>query len=184
VDKLHSFLKLSNASSTSVSTSHDSETADIVPDIDHIGKETQSGVSAAVRAYDVKMFLVTYVSGFIAKCLLNNSNCDMCKKCLISEVPSKLDIYIGFKEHGSTVHSLPYPTEKLLEIVSTAVIVLENVMSMLAQLESVELYITDAIKKGVEFNWIRSAGYSLHYQGIEDGSVRGVTRILIPWWCK
>jgi hypothetical protein len=23
-----------------------------------------------------------------------------------------------------------------------------------------------------------------NYQGIEDGIVRGVTRISIPWWCK
>ena len=46
-----------------------------------------------------------------------------------------------------------------------------------------ELYVTDAIKKGVDFDWIRSSG-SLHYQEIEDGIVRGVTRISIPWWCK
>jgi len=42
----------------------------------------------------------------IAKHLLNNSNCDICKKCPISEVPSPLDIYTGFKEHSSTVQSL------------------------------------------------------------------------------
>ena len=50
--------------------------------------------------------------------------------------------------------------------------------------QSVELYVTDAIKKGVDFVWIRSAGCSLHCQGIEDGIVTGVTRILIAWWCK
>jgi hypothetical protein len=100
VDKLHSFLKTSNSSSTSPSTSCDSETTDSVPDIVHIGKEAQRGVSAAVHACDVKMFLVAYVSGFIAKRLLNNSDCDICKKCLISEVPSPLDIYTGFKEQA------------------------------------------------------------------------------------
>ena len=78
LDKLHSFLKPSNASSTSPSTSHDSETADIVPDIVHIGKEAQRAVSAAVRVYYVKMFSVAYVSGFIAMRLFNNRNCDMC----------------------------------------------------------------------------------------------------------
>ena len=50
LDKLHSFLKPSNASSTSPSTSHDSEITDTVPDIVHIGKEAQCGVSATVRA--------------------------------------------------------------------------------------------------------------------------------------
>jgi len=58
LDKLHSFLKLSNDSSTSPSTSHDSETTEIVPDIVHIAKEAQRGVSTAVRACDVKMFSV------------------------------------------------------------------------------------------------------------------------------
>ena len=78
MDKLHSFVKPSSALSTSVSTSHDSETTDSVPDIVHIGKETQRAVSAAVRVYYVKMFSVAYVSGFIAMRLFNNKNCDMC----------------------------------------------------------------------------------------------------------
>ena len=37
---------------------HDSETTDSVRDIVHIGKEAQRGVSAAVRACDMKMFSV------------------------------------------------------------------------------------------------------------------------------
>jgi hypothetical protein len=48
LDKLHSFLKPSNASSTSPSTSHDSEAIGSVSDIVHIGNEVQCGVSAAV----------------------------------------------------------------------------------------------------------------------------------------
>ena len=80
LDKLHSFLKPSNASSTSPLTSYESETTDSVPAIVHIGKEAQHGLNATVRACDMKMFSVAYVSGFIAKCLLNNSNCDICKK--------------------------------------------------------------------------------------------------------
>jgi len=63
-----------------------------------------------------------------------------------------------------------------VETVGTAVTVLENVMSKVAQLESVELYMTHAIKKEAHFSWIRLAG-SLHYQGAEDGIVRCVTRI-------
>ena len=70
--------------------------------------------SAAVCARDMKMFSVAYVGCFIAKRLLNNSNCDICKKCLRSEVPSALDIYTGFKEHSSMLQSLTYPTYKLM----------------------------------------------------------------------
>jgi hypothetical protein len=166
LDKLYSFFKPSNASSTSPSKSHDSEAIGRVSDIVHIGKEVQCGVSAAVRACDVKLFLVAYVSGFIVKCLFNNNRCDIRKKCLVSEVPSPLDFYTGFKEQNSTVQSLTYPTEKLV-----------------AHLDSVELHVTDAINKGADFDRM-SAGCSPHYQGIVDGIVRGVTRISIPWWCK
>ena len=49
LDKLHSYLKPSNASATSPQTSHGSENADSVPDIVHIGKEAQRVVRAAVR---------------------------------------------------------------------------------------------------------------------------------------
>ena len=90
----------------------------------------------------------------------------------------------GFKEHSSTVQCRTYPTEKLVETVGTAVTVLENVMSMVAHLDSVELYVTDAIKKGVVFDWIRSAGCSLHCQRNEDGIMRGVIRISVAWWCE
>jgi hypothetical protein len=72
LDKLHSFLKLSNASSTSPSASHGSEAIDSVSDIVIVAKESQCGMSAAVHACDMKLFPATYVSGFIAKRLLNN----------------------------------------------------------------------------------------------------------------
>jgi len=99
-------------------------------------------------------------------------------------VPAPLDTYTGFKEHNSTVQSLTNLTEKLVENVGTAVNVLGNVTSKVVCLESFELYETNAIKKGVDFDWIRSAGCSVHYQGKEEGIVRGVTRISIPWCCK
>ena len=84
-------------------------------------------------------------------------------------------------------YSLTHPTAKMVETVSAAVTVLQNVMSKVAHLESVELYVTNAIKKGTpffiafDFDWIKSTGCSVHYQGIEDGTVRGVTRISITW---
>jgi hypothetical protein len=40
--------------------------------------------------------------------------------------------------------------------------------------------VTNALKKGVDFVWIRSDGCSLQYQVVEDGIVRGVTWISIP----
>jgi hypothetical protein len=62
------------------------------------------------------MLLVAYVSGFIARHLLHDGNCEAGKACLISEEPSPTNVYIGFKECNSTVHSVNCQTEKLAEI--------------------------------------------------------------------
>jgi hypothetical protein len=70
-----------------------------------------------MRNGDVKMLLLPYVSGFIARRLLCDGNCDACKACLISEALSPTNVYIGFKECSSTVCSLNYQTEKLAETV-------------------------------------------------------------------
>jgi len=183
LDNLHSFLKPSSVSSPSQSTSHDRETTDNVLYIAH-ANEAQEGVRTAIRAGEVKMLSVAYVSGFIARHLLRNGSCDACKAYLISEAPSPTDVYISFKECNSTVHSLTYPTEKLVQTVGTAVPVLEGMILEVAHLDTVESCITGAIKKSVNFDWIRLNGCPLHHQRIEDEIVRSVARISIPWWCK
>jgi hypothetical protein len=58
------------------------------------------------------------------------------QRSLTSEVPSSLDIYTGFIEHSTTIQSLTYPTEKLVETVSIAVAVVEDVMLKVAHLVS------------------------------------------------
>ena len=130
------------------------------------------------------MFSVAYVSAFIARHMLCNGSCDACKACLICETPSKTDVYIGLKQCSCTVHSLTYPTEKLVENIGTAVNILEGMISEVAHLDTVKCCITSAIKESVSFNWIMLTGCPLHHQRIEDEIVRSVTRISIPWWCK
>ena len=183
LDNLHSFLKPSSVSSPSQSMSHDRETTDDVPFITH-ANESQEGVRRAIHAGDTKMLSVEYVSGFIARHLLCNGSCDACKDCLISEAPSRTDIFTSFKECSRTVQSLTYPTEKLVETVGTAVTVLEDMISEVAHLYTVESCITGAIKESVNFHWIKLTGCPLHHQRIEDAIVRSVTRISIPWWCR
>jgi len=138
----------------------------------------------AMCAGDVKMFSVAYVNGFIARHLLCNGSCDVCKACLISEIPSTTNVYIGFKECSSTVHSVTYPTEKLVETVGTAVTILEGMISEVAQLDTVKSSITSVIKESFSFDWIRLTGCPLNRQRTEDEIVRSVTKISIPWWCK
>ena len=135
--------------------------------------EAQEVVHVAMWIGDMKMFSVAYVSGFIARRLCNGS-CDACKACLISEAPSPTDVFISLKECSSIVQSLAYPTEKLVE---TAVTVLEDMISEVAHLDTVESCITDAVKESVNIEWIRLTGCPLHHQRIEDKIVRSVTRI-------
>jgi len=61
----------------------------------------------------------------------------------MSDIWSAIIIWYLHRIHSSTVQSLTYPIEKLMETVGTAVTVLENVMSLVAHL--VELYVTDAV---------------------------------------
>jgi hypothetical protein len=99
LDKLHPFLEPSSASSTSPSTSRGGETADSFADVVPCGREAQRAVSATVRACDMKLFLVAYVSGFIAKRLLNDSNCDGCKK--MSDIWSSITTWYLHRIHGA-----------------------------------------------------------------------------------
>jgi hypothetical protein len=183
LDNLHSFLKPSRASSPSPSTSCDKVTTDNVSNMVHVVKKAQLR-ARAVHADDMTVFSVVHVSGFIAMQLLHGGICDACKACLISEVLSSTDVYMGFREYSSTMQSRIVPTEKLVSTVGCAVTVFDSVMSEVGHFKSVELHVANAIRRSVDFNWIRLTGCSLHYKGLEEGIVTGVTRILIPWWCK
>jgi hypothetical protein len=92
-------------------------------------KEAQQGESKAIRVGDMATLSIAYVSGFIARRLLCNSNCDACKAFLIYETPSPSDVFIVFKECRDEVRSLTYPPEKLVERVCTAVTILEGMIS-------------------------------------------------------
>lgn len=183
LDNLHSLLRGPDASTPDPSTSHTGETHDNVDDSFLVAKQVQQEVRAAVRAGNMKMS-VAYVSGFIAKKLLHVVNCDACKACLTSQVMLSHNAFIYFKEYSDTKQSLTYPSEKLVETVGTSVTLLEDMMADVAHLSSVEQHVTAAIESKVDFDWIRSAGCSLHYQELVDGIAVGVARIAIPWWCK
>lgn len=119
-------------------TSHDSETTDDVLYIVH-ANEAQEGVCTAIHAGTVKIS-VAYVIGFIVRRLLRNGSCDAYKACLLSKASSPTDVYTSFKECSSIVHSLTYPTEKLVETLGIAVTVLESMILEVAYLDSQILY--------------------------------------------
>jgi hypothetical protein len=102
----------------------------------------------------------------------------------LPEVLLQTSVFIYFKEYSDTEHSLTYPSEKLTETVGDAVTLMESMMAEVAHLNLVEHHITAAIKNTTDFEWIRCTGCSLHHQQIIDGTVRGLMRIYIPWWCR
>jgi hypothetical protein len=101
-------------------------TTDSVSNIVHVVKEAQLRACASVHADGMTVFSVAHVSGFIAMQLLHGGICDACKACLISEVPSSTDVYIGFSGYSSTMQSRICPTEKLVSTVGCAVTVFES----------------------------------------------------------
>jgi hypothetical protein len=147
------------------------------------GSRIAEQVQQELNDVNMALFSVAYVSGFIARHVLRAVRCDDCKKCLTSTLMST-NAFIYFKEYRDDKQSLTHPSERIVETVSASVTVLEGMMAEVAHTYSVDEEITAAIKKTVDFGWIRSSGCSLHHQEIVYGIARSVTRISIPWWCK
>jgi len=180
LDNLHSLLKESCASRPNPVTSHSRETIHDGLSGSHVAQQVQWEVNDV----EMDLFSVTYVSGFIARCVLHAVRCDDCKTYLTSPVMLSTIAFIYFKEYKDNEQSLTYPSERLVETVSAYITVLDGMMAEVVHMYSVEETITAAIKNTVDFGWMQSCGCSLHHQEIFDGIAWSVTRIYIPWWCK
>ena len=136
-----------------------------------------------VLNWDVKLLSVGYVGGFIASRATWHQLWwlqDM------SHIPSVVgnQCFLIFKEYEEDKQFLTFPSKKLVETVSASISVLMFKMAKVAHMGSVELKMTVAIKKTVDFWLVGSSGCSLHSQKIVDGIMRDITRIANPWWCK
>jgi hypothetical protein len=89
----------------------------------------------------MEVFSVAYVSGSIARQVRCGVSCEAHKTCLTSEVLLSTNVFIYFKECSDTEQSLTYPSEKLVEPVSTALTLRKSVMAEVVQLSSVEQHI-------------------------------------------
>jgi len=175
LDNLHSLLKESRVSRPNTSISHGRETIHDGLSGSHIAEQVQQEVNTV----DMDLFSVASLRD-----MLHSVRCDDCKTYLTSSVMLSTNDFIYFKEYKDDEQSLTYPSERLVETVSSSVTVLEGMMAEAAHTYSVEEKTTAAIKNTVDFGWIQSSGCSLHHQEIVDGIAQGVTRISVPWWCK
>jgi hypothetical protein len=92
-------------------------------------------MGAAVRACDMEVFSLAYVSGSTVKQVLRGVSCDACKT---SEVLLSADVLIYFKECSDAEQSLTCPSEMLMQTVSTAVTLMECMMAEVAHVRSVK----------------------------------------------
>jgi hypothetical protein len=84
LDNLQSLLREPDTSSPNPSTSRSKETL-AVPESFHVAQQVQKHTGAAVHAGDMEVFSVAYISGSIARQVLNGVSCDACKICLTPE---------------------------------------------------------------------------------------------------
>jgi hypothetical protein len=89
-----------------------------------------------------------------------------------------------FKEYEEDKQFLTFPSEKVVETVTASISLLMSTMANVVHMGSVEEKMTVAIKETVDCGWVGSSGCSRHSQKIVDDSMRGITRIANPWWCK
>jgi hypothetical protein len=176
LDNVHSFLEEPDASVPHPSTNHGIGADDAV--LIHVAEPVQQ---EKVIKCDMSLLSVAYVSGFIARHLLRDINCDDCRTCLTSPMMLVTNAFIYFKEYEEDKQCLTYPSEKLVETVSASITLLESKMAKVAHMGSVEEKMTIAMKETIDFGRIESSGCSLHCQKMVDGIVRGITRIAIPW---
>jgi hypothetical protein len=161
LDNLHSFLEEPDASVPLPSTNHGIRADDAVPI--HVAEPVQE---EEVIKCDMTLLSVAYVSGFIARHLLRDINCDDCRICLTSPMMLATNAFIYFKEYEEDNQCRTYPSEKLVETVSASITLLNSKMEKNAPMGSVEEKITLAMKETIDFGWIESSGCSLHCQKI------------------
>ena len=125
---------------------------------------------------------VAYVSGYIARRSLQDSNCNHCKALLTTSTVEDFHAGISAREYYAD-NFLTYPTKELCKAVGEAARVLEDIMRQVAHLPSVRKLVAEAIKRTVDFSWIGERCVD-HQVPIINGIIQGICAISIPWWCK
>jgi hypothetical protein len=122
---IHSFLKEYHASPPNPSTIHTRETLHYGLGGSHISEQVQREINDV----DMDLFLVAYVSGFIARRVLRAVRCGGCKTYLTSPVMLSTIPFIYFKEYKDDKQSLTYPFYRLVETAVASVTVLDGMMA-------------------------------------------------------
>ena len=130
LDNLHSFLEEPDASVPHPSTNHGIGADDAVPI--HVAESVQQ--EKLIKCDDMSLLSVAYVSGFIARHLLRDINCDDCRTCLTSPMMLATNAFIYFKEYEEDKQCLTYPSDKLVETVSASITLLESKMAKVAHM--------------------------------------------------
>lgn len=128
-------------------------------------------------------FSVAYVAGSIARRILNKSQCENCKRVLVTSVPNDyLHSSITFKEYSSKKISLTYPSEELMVCVGSAATILETTLPEVAHGSAVMSNLMSVMKVHVGVEWLK-VGCPEHAEILTNQILTSVCHISIPWWC-
>lgn len=127
---------------------------------------------------------VSYVSGYIAKRILANSSCQLCKSCILHPCPNQsLDSGLLFKEYGDDRRRLTYPSEELVITVDHCAKLLEKKLEEKIHEDRIMEKLASAMKQEISFEWIKCS-CPLHSNILIEKLLKSVCLIGIPWWCK
>lgn len=134
----------------------------------------------AVAAGAIESLSVAYVSGFIAKRLLNETKCEQCSNLLISTADSPHNLFIMYKE-WSDDQRLQYPSESLVVSIGHCITLLEQILEKSWMESHISQIVDSNIKQVVSFSWLSCLA---HNTLIIDSIIKSVCKMGIPWWCK
>jgi hypothetical protein len=125
-------------------------------------------------------FSVARVSDFIAKKLIVQSDCALCRDSLTTAIShAQLHCGIPFKEKAE--YPILYPSQSLMEAVGRAATLLENILPHLGNCEKVHSVVTNPVRGNWSFSWLRCEE---HAPNMKKLIAESVCSISLPWWCR
>ncbi|KAK4883068.1 hypothetical protein RN001_006387 [Aquatica leii] len=118
-----------------------------------ITENVADSIARAVLQESTTTLSVAYMSGFIAKRILENLVCTTCCLQLLANSQLPLNLLINYKE-WSDDNRLTYPAEPLVVAVSQSIVVLEETMKNYSNAAQISVVASKAILDSVNFSWI------------------------------
>ncbi|KAL1488552.1 hypothetical protein ABEB36_015015 [Hypothenemus hampei] len=142
----------------------------VINDDTSVAEETINYIVSSVNTEATDILSVVYVSGFIAKGILQKTKCDICRNRLC-----------GSAEGMDNEQRLIYPSEDLTICVGQAVTLIEHFLNKFGNTVNISKCLAVEIKQKIDLSVFSR---ELHENVAIDCFLKSLCRITIPWWCK